>query len=657
MTFATVLALAVGLLVFAPVLAHLLRRGKTREFEFPPAHLVPGFVVTSEQRRRLEDRFLLLLRALMVLALAVLGATPFVQCSRLSVERQSGASVAMAIVLDDSQSMRAKVSEGERFELAKRGAEQLLGSLREGDAVALVLAGSPARVVLAASTNRAEAKDALAGVKRTDRATALSDAVQLARASLRDLPHVDKRVVVLSDLADDPLPEGEPLTWTPLEALSEVAPNCGIAYAEQQSRSVTVKIACNQAEAAASRQLQLFEAGDESGEPLSQEPLNAVAGEQRLQLKHGAEGFDLSVRLTGKDSLESDDRADVAKEAIAQSIAVIADSARASAMTGGPTVVEQALAALAPDLTLKPLSGVPEVAEDLTPYAATVIDDPPGLSPGARAALTQWLERGGVALALLGPAATQVQLAASLEPFIRQGAQWEAGPPMKLNSQSLQWLGPEASSLVELNNGGRVRLDAADLPDTVISGTWSDGVPFLFRRSVGRGIAISVGLPASVAVSDLALRPGFLAILDLLRRQAVERSGPRRSVAGTPWMFASDAKVTVASKGGQELSATQGSQGDEQQFVPVLAGSYSVTVDDDKSQRLVELDPAELSTLPRPLAEQRAAATSSGHSDRVDASPEWALLLLAFFALELGARAFGNRFKRGAARVSGSASA
>ena len=56
----------------------------------------------------MEDRALFATRAAAVGLLAVLGATPLVRCSRLSLQRSGGASVAMAIVLDDSMSMRAR---------------------------------------------------------------------------------------------------------------------------------------------------------------------------------------------------------------------------------------------------------------------------------------------------------------------------------------------------------------------------------------------------------------------------------------------------------------------------------------------------------------------------------------------------------------------
>jgi hypothetical protein len=602
--------------------------------------------VTSEQKRRLEDRFLLLLRALMVLALAVLGATPFVRCSRLSVTRPSGASVAMAIVIDDSQSMRAKVSDGTRFDLAMRGAEQLLSSLREGDAVALVLAGKPARLALSTSTDLAAARSALDSFTVSDRATDLGDAVQLARAAMKELPHVDKRVVVLSDLATDELPEGDPPLWMPLEALTEPAPNCGIASAEQEGRAVVAVVGCNDRRAARGRKVLLREAGDSTGEPFATEPLGDVQGEQRVQLNHSTQGLDLVVELSGEDSIEADNRAAVAKEAVALSIAIVADASRASVMTGGATVVEQAFAALAPEAKLKPLTGVPENAEDLAANVALLIDDPPGLSPASRAAVQTWLERGGVALALLGPASTSAELASTLEPFAREGARWEATTSPRVDLSSLSWLGPEAQGFSNLTVTGRVRLDAADLPGAETIASWDDGVPLLFRRDVGRGVAFTLGLPASVDKSELALTPGFLVLLDLVRKEALEKSGPRRSVAGTTWVFPADAKVAIERPHGGPLREAVSTDQSQRSFVPELTGRYAVNVDDEKTWRLVEIDPKELTTLPLEPSRRVAVKASSAGSDSVDASREWALFVLFLFAFELGTRAFGDRVRK-----------
>ena len=162
MSFLFTAALASLLLVVGPLVAHLLRRGRAPVQQFPPARLVPAASSVARSMARLEDRALFLLRALLIATLALLGAVPFVRCSRLSLERQGGASVAFAIVLDDSLSMRASLPNGRtRFERAREGALALLASARPGDAIAIVLAGRPARAALAPTMDLKVAEGAL----------------------------------------------------------------------------------------------------------------------------------------------------------------------------------------------------------------------------------------------------------------------------------------------------------------------------------------------------------------------------------------------------------------------------------------------------------------------------------------------------------------
>ena len=103
----------------------------------------------------------------------------------------------------------------------------------------------------------------------------------------------------------------------------------------------------------------------------------------------------------------------------------------------------------------------------------------------------------------------------SLEPFLRGAVDWEPLPPgISVDVTSFNWLGTEAESLTALSANGRARLDSALLPGAEIVGRWSDGKVLVTRQERGRGLLFSVGLPISVEVSDLALRPAFLALLD-----------------------------------------------------------------------------------------------------------------------------------------------
>ena len=87
----------------------------------------------------------------------------------------------------------------------------------------------------------------------------------LARSALKQLPHVDKRVALLSDLAGAPLPKGEPALWVPLEKLTAAAEDCGVVAAEQRGRRVTVQVACNTSPAARGRSVELFASKDQLG--------------------------------------------------------------------------------------------------------------------------------------------------------------------------------------------------------------------------------------------------------------------------------------------------------------------------------------------------------------------------------------------------------
>lgn len=649
MSFLVAAALAIGLLIAVPIAAHLLRRGRAEERDFPPAALVPVAPPVARQRSKLEDRALLAVRGAIILALALLGATPFVSCSRLSLSRQGGASLALALVVDDSLSMRAEVDGKTRWQRALDGARQLLHSARDGDAVALVLAGRPARLALAATTDLAAARRALDDLEPSDRATDLAAAVQLARSAVKQLPQVDKRVVVLSDLAGDPLPDGEPQLIAPLDEVRKPVDDCGVVSAEQHGRRVDAVVACSSAAAAQGRRIEAVA------------PKDGVVGHEKLALRAGTQtvGLDLpkewptlDVRLDGKDAMKHDDSAPVAMGGSALGIAVVADTASGAVTTGGPTVLEQALASLGRRMPVRPLALVPDDPQALRGYAVLIVDDPVGLSPEARSALGTWLEHGGVALGLLGPRVDSVQLGSTLEPFVRSAASWETTTVKGVDAKSMSWLGKEAATLADIEPRGRVRLDGEALDGAHTAARWDDGQPFLLDREQGRGLVMTAGLPSSVAESDFALRPAFLALLDHAVDEAEQRSGPRHSEAGTAWLFAPTSKLVVTGPAGAVPVVDQaaaecahpedGCAGARKVAVPTVAGRYQVTIDGDAQARVVSVDAQEIVDRPRPPGARVVSASAGERSAQVDASPALASVLAGLLALEVGLRLAGR---------------
>ncbi len=645
MTFLSTLALAVAVLVVAPYFAHRLRRRRADEQVFPPAALVAPAPPKARRRSYLEDRALFATRVAAVLALAVLGATPFVRCSRLSVQRSEGASVAMAIVLDDSMSMRAPFSRGRsRFDRARQAARELLASARDGDAVALVLAGAPCRVALAATTDLGAARDAIDTLAESDRPTDLNGALVLARGLVSSLAQVDRRIVVLSDLADGHA-DAEPLgasssvpVWIALPELRGDLPDCGILRADRSGARVHIGVACGPRGSAVGREVVVE---DSAGKPLGRAAVGAGANSELTVLLPSEDARPATAKLTGEDAIASDDAAPVVPEAGRGAIAVVGDPSDEAVATGGAPVVEQALSALKLDVDVRPIPALPDRAEDLTGALGVLLDDPPGFTPEQRHALSAFLENGGLVLLALGPHAAAAPLGASLEPLLGRALTWsETTSPGADPGSALGELAESAGSLADIGAARRAVLapEDANALDTLLR--WSDRVPLVAKRAIGRGEAWIVTLPFSVDASDLVLRPAFLALLRGWVRGVRERAAPTRSDVGSTWKLPGAQAVTVEGPAG--AVATSRGEG-AVRIVPPLVGAYRLSIDGKTELRVAAPDVRELDLRPR-----EAASTTSGEGvgqrrAQVDVSGHVALALLALLAGELALRVKSRR--------------
>ncbi|HEX4446086.1 MAG TPA: BatA and WFA domain-containing protein [Polyangiaceae bacterium] len=659
MAFLTTLALGVALFVAAPYLAHRLRRLQAQELPFPPARLVVPSPEKARRRARLEDRALLATRVLAVIGLAVLGATPFVHCSRLSLQRSGGASVAIAIVVDDSMSMRAGTADGTRFERARKGARELLASMREGDAVGLVLAGAPARIALAATTDLSAARDAINAMTPSDRATDLDGAVGLARGLLASLPQVDRRLVVLSDLADGHH-DGPPLggssdvpLWVALPELAGDAGDCAVMRADRRGARVRVAVACGPEKSAVGREVTVEDA---DGKVLGRAPVQTQAGPEVTVLLPTEDAKPVRARLGGSDAIAADDVVPVVLEAGRGAIAVVGDAAEEAVVTGGAPIVEQALSSLKLDIDVHPLPAMPDRVEDLDGALGVVLDDPAGLTPEQRHALSAYLDRGGEVLLALGPRAAIAPLGATLEPILTRPIAWSETSQAGVDVTNV--LGPmaeSAESLTQLAAPRRALIAPEDAAAFELLVKWGDGAPLVARRAMGRGGAWVVTLPFSVEASDLTLRPAFLSLLDAWAERARRHASPARSDVGTTWRFPGAHDVVATGPDGAavpvEASSVEGGPaaaldggGASPSMTPGLLGAYQVSVDGHVETRVAACVESELDLRPRPIAPRGAGVEAIGERRAsVDASGDVALALLALMAIEMGLRLWTRR--------------
>lgn len=632
--FVTALGLLVALLAIAPYVAHRLRRRRAEERPFAPARLVPAAKPKARRRAQLEDRALFLVRVLAVVALALLGASPLVRCSRLSLARASGASVAMVLVVDDSMSMRAPQGRTTRLRRAVDGARELVSSAREGDAIAVVLAGAPARVLLATTYELGAVRAALDTITESDRGTDLDGALGLGRSLVEGEPQVDRRVVLFSDLADGsdgapPVGEGPIPVWVPLPELAGDASDCAVLSADRSLARVRVKIACSIHASLGGREL-VLRAGDHvvGRAPAAADVLLAVPANETAELV---------AELTGSDAIAADDRAPVVAEAGLGAVAVVVDPATETAVTGGAPVVEQALSALRSGVELRPLPVLPDRGEDLAGFLGLVVDDPPGFTPEQRRALGSFFQAGGTLLLALGPRAAVAPLGASLAPVLDEASDWiEQSAPGADRATAHPLVADSAASLGELGASHRTRLAPSDASAAETLVRWTDGAPLMLRRPIGRGQAWIVTLPFSVDGSDLVLRPGFLALLDAWQREARARLVPARTEAGRRWAFVGAKSVAAEGPAGAIAPVVAGA---EVAVIPPLIGAYRVTVDGRKELRVAAPNARELDFRPRRIAPQ--AANLSLGATRSDVDIAWlvALLLLGLTATELVLRA------------------
>jgi hypothetical protein len=579
-----------------------------------------------------------------VTALAILGATPLVRCSRLSLSRPGGASIALAIVLDDSMSMRADARGRTRFERARDGARDILSAAREGDAISIVMAGAPARVALAATTDLSTARKVLDSLVVSDRATDLDGAIVLASDLIASLPQVDRRIAVLSDLADghfDAPPLGEslgPPLWVPLAELRESKPDCAVLKADQKGARVHVTIACGPEQSAVGREV-VLESVD--GKTLGRGPVtSAPDGEVTIALPDPGMRAD-RARLSGSDAIAVDDSAPVATDQARGRIAIAADPSDELLATGGPPVVEQALTALKLDVELAPIPSVPDRIEDFAADLGIVIDDPPGLTPEQRRALAAFVEGGAVALIALGPHAAAAPLGATLEPFVTRAVSWGDTSAVGADVETAAGLlAAAAPSLSPLDAERRITLSPEDVGAMDPLLRWNDGAPLVARRALGRGEAWLVTLPFSVDESDLSLRSGFLVLLDAWARTARDRVAPKRSEVGNIWTFRGAERVTVQGPGGPlEVDRSEANP----RVVPPVVGSYKLAIDGKAETRIAAPIVRELDLRPRAVLASAARGGADSRPGSVDASGPVAMVLLGLMALELALRIHAKR--------------
>jgi hypothetical protein len=199
MPFTTPLAL-LGLLFIPAVIAMYLLKLRRDEAVVPSTLLWTRLVADVEANapwQKLRRSLLLLLQLLLVVALAMLAARPF-------LERPAGLARDIVLVMDTSASMAATDVVPDRLTAAKQVAIEALKDLPTGGKVSVIAADRSARIVVNESADLVRVRQAILTIPVTSTRGDLGDALELA--SKLAARSGDAQVLVATDaaLADRP---------------------------------------------------------------------------------------------------------------------------------------------------------------------------------------------------------------------------------------------------------------------------------------------------------------------------------------------------------------------------------------------------------------------------------------------------------------------
>jgi hypothetical protein len=183
MTFLNLGALFGLAAISIPIIIHLLNQFQVKQVTWAAMRFLQESIEKNQRRLELEDILLLILRCLLIALLIFALSRPTWQ----SGARSTGAhQVAAVIILDDSYSMGLTNGITTSFQRAQTAAEQVLAAFPTGSSSALFFAADNVQPIIAQPTyDFSLLRQTIRQAKPTDRATDLSNALQLAVTTLQ----------------------------------------------------------------------------------------------------------------------------------------------------------------------------------------------------------------------------------------------------------------------------------------------------------------------------------------------------------------------------------------------------------------------------------------------------------------------------------------
>lgn len=519
-----------------PTLIHLLSRRARRRVEFSDLALLSSVEARLRPRARLRDLLLLAVRTALILFLVLAAAGPV---SRGGAAAGRGDGLDLAILFDESYSMRAVQDGRTRFERAREAGRRLLRRLGSGDRVAV--AGFDDRTpVFSAWTDAAAADAALAAAAPGWRGSDAARAVAAARTLLSRSPRGRRRaLVVLGDGAAHmfaagpvgPAPDGETDIGLRMPAL----PNRWIEDARLAPDALSLEAFVRSSGAPAAAPLEAhFGVGRASTARAS-----GVGDRARASVPLPEPEDPRDPRWSGRlvlppDALSQDGSYyfSARRKPSPPVLVLLCDPDGERAGRAGwflRRVFGRADATLAGRRADERPAALWRDA-DWSAYGAVLLADAENLPAGLSAALEEFAARGGSVLVAPGENARPEDFARLSGWLPARLERFETAPAGLRFAPSLAGF-----ELGKVEFSRRVRLTPA--PGARVDLAASDGAPMLVSGRVGRGRAAVWGAPLDADGSNLALKPMFPAWTRLLLDAGlpeIAASPTRQAFVGEP---------------------------------------------------------------------------------------------------------------------------
>jgi len=189
-----------------PIIIHFLSRRRYRIIDWAAMPWLLAALRKQRHRIRLEQLLLLLVRTLLVAAIVLAMARPYLKDAAAVLV--PGTRMHRIIVLDVSYSMSSQVANQSRLDRAKRVASLLIDSLRNGDAVSIILMAEPPTALIAEpSADFSKAKSIIERLQVTHGGANIVEVLDLLRQVLSASSFDRRQVYFITDIQRH--------TWSP----------------------------------------------------------------------------------------------------------------------------------------------------------------------------------------------------------------------------------------------------------------------------------------------------------------------------------------------------------------------------------------------------------------------------------------------------------